>query len=112
MVALFGGPNNWAVDSKESSRKTSRPNRAARAYVRDLHAAGVFYPDPNLNASTLKATFMAEKFAVMPQGWAAYGSPERIKEIFAHFDFPGCTVRYPGVSADPARRQRRRFQLR
>jgi len=72
--AMFGVPNNWAVDSNGKFTKDFETEqfKAALAYVRDLYLAGVFYPDPTLTATTLKLNFAAGKYAVMYQGWAVY----------------------------------------
>ncbi|MBV9329710.1 MAG: extracellular solute-binding protein [Chloroflexi bacterium] len=73
-AAMFGVPNNWAVDSngKFTRDVETEQFKAALSYVRDLYTAGVFYPDPTLTATTLKLNFAAGKYAVMYQGWAVY----------------------------------------
>jgi putative aldouronate transport system substrate-binding protein len=75
-TAMFGVPNNWAVDSKGAFTKDIETEqfKAALGYVRDLYAAGVFYPDPSLNNTTLKANFLAGKFAIAAAGWNSYQS--------------------------------------
>lgn len=47
-LAMFGAPNNWAVDSAGNFTKDFETEQfnAALGYVRDLYAAGVFLPDP------------------------------------------------------------------
>ncbi len=73
-AAMFGVPNNWAVDSSGNfTRDVETPQfSTALAYVRDLYAAGVFYPDPTLTATTVKLNFEGGKYAMMYQGWAVY----------------------------------------
>jgi putative aldouronate transport system substrate-binding protein len=46
-ASLFGAPNNWRLDSggKLAKDYESREFKEAVGYVRDLIAAGVFYPD-------------------------------------------------------------------
>ena len=53
MAAMFGVPNNWAVDSSGKFTKDFETEqfKAALDFVRDLYASGVYYPDP-LNGVT------------------------------------------------------------
>ena len=46
-LAMFNAPNNWAVDARGKFIKDLETDqfRAALGYVRDLYAAGVFYPE-------------------------------------------------------------------
>jgi putative aldouronate transport system substrate-binding protein len=73
MAAMFGVPNNWAVDSSGKFTKDFETEqfKAALGYVRDLYALGVYYPDP-LNGVTVKSSFLAGKYGVMLQGWSPY----------------------------------------
>ncbi len=75
-LAMFGAPNNWAVDSAGHFTKDFETEqfKAALGYVRELYAAGVFYPDPvTLNSTILKTSFEAGKIGVISTGWASYG---------------------------------------
>lgn len=74
-LAMFGAPNNWAVDSAGKFTKDFETEqfKAALGYVRDLYAAGVFYPDPvPLNSVVLKTAFIGGKIGVVSTGWASY----------------------------------------
>jgi putative aldouronate transport system substrate-binding protein len=75
MLAMFGGPNNWAVDPNGKFTKDIETEqfRATLAYVTDLYAAGVFYPDPTLTQTTLRSQFLAGHIGVMSTGWGSYG---------------------------------------
>src|SRR5262249_23921699 len=47
--------------------------KAGLAYVRDLWAAGYYYPDTaTLNTTTLRSSLVAGKYAIASTGWAAY----------------------------------------
>ena len=75
LLAMFGAPNNWSVDSGGKFTKDfeSGEFRAALGYVRELYAAGVFYPDPvPLNSVILKTAFIGGKIGVVSTGWASY----------------------------------------
>ncbi|MBV9596850.1 MAG: extracellular solute-binding protein [Chloroflexi bacterium] len=73
MAAMFGVPNNWAVDSSGKFTKDFETEqfKAALDFVRDLYASGVYYPDP-LNGVTIKSSFLAGRYGVMLQGWSPY----------------------------------------
>jgi putative aldouronate transport system substrate-binding protein len=68
-------PNNWSVDPAGKFTKDIETEqfKAAVGFVRDLYAAGVYYPDPNLNTGNLSANFVAGKYAITQTGWPAYG---------------------------------------
>lgn len=75
LLAMFGAPNNWSVDSAGTFTKDFETEqfKAALGYVRDLYAAGVFYPDPvPLNSVILKTAFIGGKIGVVSTGWASY----------------------------------------
>jgi putative aldouronate transport system substrate-binding protein len=73
MAALFGAPNNWAVDANGKFTKDYETEsfKAALGFVRELHAAGVYFPD-QLNSVTVKSQFLAGRYGVMLQGWSPY----------------------------------------
>jgi putative aldouronate transport system substrate-binding protein len=74
-LAMFNAPNNWKVDSAGKFTKDFETEefKAALGYVRDLYAAGVFYPDPvPLNSTILKTAFIGGKIGVVSTGWASY----------------------------------------
>jgi putative aldouronate transport system substrate-binding protein len=65
-LAMFGTPNNWAVDASGKFTKDIETEqfRAAVGYVRDLYASGVFYPD--IGAATQSQTaFLGGKIGVI-----------------------------------------------
>ena len=72
-LAMFGAPNNWRVDSAGKLTKDIETEefRAALGYVRDLYAAGVYYPD-QLNNSTAQQALIAGRVAVNANGWTGY----------------------------------------
>jgi putative aldouronate transport system substrate-binding protein len=52
--AMFGAPNNWAIDSSgKLTKDIETPQyRESVAYVRDLVASGLYYPDSLINPAT------------------------------------------------------------
>jgi putative aldouronate transport system substrate-binding protein len=75
-LSLFGAPNNWSVDANGKFIKDieSEQLKTGVGYIRDLFAAGVYYPDnASLNTTTLRSNLVAGKYAMAPTGWAAYG---------------------------------------
>jgi putative aldouronate transport system substrate-binding protein len=72
-LAMFGVPHNWAVDANGKLTKDVETEefRAAVSYVRDLYAAGVFWPGSTANLSD---TLLAGNCAVVASGWASYPS--------------------------------------
>src|SRR5712692_7811594 len=75
-AAMFGAPNNWALDSSGKLTKDfETPQfKEAVAYVRDLYAAGLFHPK-SLNYADINAArldFVGGKFALYPEG---FGQP-------------------------------------
>jgi putative aldouronate transport system substrate-binding protein len=75
-AAMFGAPNNWALDSSGKLIKDfETPQfKDALAYVRDLYAAGLYHPK-SLNYADINAArldFVGGKFALYPEG---FGQP-------------------------------------
>jgi putative aldouronate transport system substrate-binding protein len=73
-VAMFGAPNNWAVDASGTFTKDYETEqfKAALGYVRDLYAAGVFHPDRGMTNSTEKTYFMGGRAGIVSNGWLSY----------------------------------------
>jgi putative aldouronate transport system substrate-binding protein len=73
-VAMFGAPNNWAVDAAGKFTKDYETEqfKAALGYVRDLYAAGVFHPDRGMNNTTEKTYFMGGHAGIISNGWLSY----------------------------------------
>jgi len=75
-AAMFGAPNNWALDSGGKLTKDfEAPEfKEAVAYVRDLYSAGLYHPK-SLNYADINAArldFVGGKFALYPEG---FGQP-------------------------------------
>jgi len=75
-AAMFGAPNNWALDSSGKLTKDfETPEfKEAVAYVRDLYSAGLYHPK-SLNYADINAArldFVGGKFALYPEG---FGQP-------------------------------------
>ncbi len=66
---LFGAPNRWKLDSagKLIRDRETDEYKAAIGYMRDLFAAGVYWPD-SLTATQSRQDFAGKKFAVSPEG--------------------------------------------
>ena len=76
-LAMFNVPNNWSVDSSGKFTKDVETEqfRAALGYVRDLYAAGVFFPESvPLNSPILedRVSSAARSPSYLP-GWISYG---------------------------------------
>jgi putative aldouronate transport system substrate-binding protein len=73
-TAMFGAPNNWAVDASGKFTKDYETEqfKAALGYVRDLYAAGVFHPDRGMNNTTEKTYFMGGRAGIIANGWLSY----------------------------------------
>jgi putative aldouronate transport system substrate-binding protein len=74
-LSWFRAPNNWSVDASGKLLKDLETEqfKAGLAFIRDLYAAGYYYPDtPNLNTTTLRSNLVGGKYAVAPTGWAAF----------------------------------------
>jgi putative aldouronate transport system substrate-binding protein len=74
MLAMFGGPNGWAVDANGNFTKDieSEQFKAALGYVRDLFAAGVYYPDPISSNQQRADFFLIGRMAMEGGSWNAY----------------------------------------
>jgi putative aldouronate transport system substrate-binding protein len=65
--AMFGAPNGWSISGGKLTRDIETPQyREAIAYVRDLVASGLYYPDSLINPATNAGvnTFVQGKGAV------------------------------------------------
>jgi putative aldouronate transport system substrate-binding protein len=77
MLAMFGVPNNWSVDANGKFTKDLETEqfKAAVAFVRDLYASGVFFPEKlPLNATPIKTALIGSKIGVMTTGWISYAT--------------------------------------
>jgi putative aldouronate transport system substrate-binding protein len=67
-AAMFGAPNNWALDSSgKLTKDIETPQyKEALAYVRDLVVSGVFHPDALTIADSTRArdAFIGSKFVL------------------------------------------------
>jgi putative aldouronate transport system substrate-binding protein len=76
-AALWGAPNNWALDagSGKLTKNFEAPEfKAAVGYARDLFASGVYHPN-SLNYADINAArldFVGGRFALYPEG---FGQP-------------------------------------
>jgi putative aldouronate transport system substrate-binding protein len=76
-AALWGAPNNWALDSSSGklTKNFEAPEfKAAVGYARDLFASGVYHPN-SLNYADINAArldFVGGRFALYPEG---FGQP-------------------------------------
>jgi putative aldouronate transport system substrate-binding protein len=68
-LQMFNAPNNWKVDSSGKLIKDyeTEEYKAAVGYMRDLFAAGVYWPD-SVQATMSRTDFVGKKFAVSPEG--------------------------------------------
>jgi putative aldouronate transport system substrate-binding protein len=66
---MFSAPNRWKLDSsgKLIRDRETEEYKAAIGYMRDLFAAGVYWPD-SLTSTNARADFAGKKFAVSPEG--------------------------------------------
>jgi putative aldouronate transport system substrate-binding protein len=66
---MFGAPNNWKLDAsgKLIKDRETEEYKAAVAFMRDLFAAGVYWPD-SIQSTNARADFVGKKFAVSPEG--------------------------------------------
>jgi len=74
MLAMFGAPNNWSVDSAGTFTKDIETEQfnAALGFTRDLYATGVYFPDPTLSITSEKIPFKAGKAAINANGFGTY----------------------------------------
>lgn len=72
--AMFGVPNNWAVDRHGKFTKDIETEqfRAAVGFVRDVYASGFGYPDPIPNTVVLRTNLLGGKVGVAAGGWVGY----------------------------------------
>jgi putative aldouronate transport system substrate-binding protein len=74
-LSMFNAPNNWSVDAGGKLVKDLETEqfKGGLAFLRDLFAAGYYYPDTaNLNTTTLRSNLVGGKYAIAPTGWAAF----------------------------------------
>ena len=66
---MFGTPNNWKLDAsgKLIKDRETEEFKAAVGFMRDLFAAGVYWPD-SIQSTNARADFVGKKFAVSPEG--------------------------------------------
>ena len=71
MLAMWGVPNNWSVDSAGKFTKDIETEafNAALGYVRDLYSMGVFFPDQTGNSND---NLLAGRANVLATGWGSY----------------------------------------
>jgi putative aldouronate transport system substrate-binding protein len=69
MAQMFNAPNRWKLDSsgKLIRDRETEEYKAAIGYIRDLFAAGVYWPD-SITATQSRPDFAGKKFAVSPEG--------------------------------------------
>lgn len=67
---LFGAPNNWKLDSsgKLIKDRETEEYKAAVGFMRDLFAAGVYWPDTIQASANVRPDFAGKRFAVSPEG--------------------------------------------
>ena len=75
LLAVFGAPNNWSVDSSGKFTKDIETPQfeAALGWVRDMFAAGVYYPD-TLSLASARTQFLGGRVSVIGSGWGAYSN--------------------------------------
>jgi putative aldouronate transport system substrate-binding protein len=69
-LELFNAPNNWTLDSSGKLLKDRETDqyRAAVGYMRDLFAAGVYWPDTIQQTANVRPDFAGKRFAISPEG--------------------------------------------
>ena len=67
---LFGAPNNWKLDASGKLIKDRETDeyKAAVGFMRDLFAAGVYWPDTIQASANVRPDFAGKRFAVSPEG--------------------------------------------
>jgi putative aldouronate transport system substrate-binding protein len=67
-------PNKWSVDSAGKFTKDIETEQiqAALGFTRELHAMGVYFPDPTLSNASEKIRFKGGNAAVNANGWVTY----------------------------------------
>ena len=68
-LQMFNAPNDWKLDSSGKLIKDyeTEEYKAAVGYMRDLFAAGMYWPD-SVQATMSRNDFVGKKFAVSPEG--------------------------------------------
>ena len=68
-LQMFNAPNDWKIDSSGKLIKDyeTEEYKAAVGYMRDLFAAGMYWPD-SVQATMSRNDFVGKKFAVSPEG--------------------------------------------
>jgi putative aldouronate transport system substrate-binding protein len=68
-LQMFNAPNGWKLDASGKLIKDfeTEEYKAAVGFMRDLFAAGVYWPD-SLSSTNARADFVGKKFAVSPEG--------------------------------------------
>jgi putative aldouronate transport system substrate-binding protein len=69
-LELFNAPNNWTLDSSGKLLKDRETDqyKAAVGYMRDLFAAGVYWPDTIQQTANVRPDFAGKRFAISPEG--------------------------------------------
>jgi putative aldouronate transport system substrate-binding protein len=101
-LAMFGVPNNWAVDANGTFTKDVETEqfKAAVAYVRELYQMGVFFPEKlPLNAPPFRTNMVGNKLGMISTGWISYATqlwepglkstPPVVPRTFAPFSADG-----------------------
>lgn len=67
---LFGAPNNWKLDTAGKLIKDRETDeyKAAVGFMRDLFAAGVYFPNSIQATANVRPDFAGKRFAVSPEG--------------------------------------------
>lgn len=67
---LFGAPNNWKLDTSGKLIKDRETDeyKAAVGFMRDLFAAGVYFPNSIQATANVRPDFAGKRFAVSPEG--------------------------------------------
>lgn len=68
-LQMFNAPNGWKMDSSGKLIKDyeTEEYKAAVGFMRDLFAAGVYWPD-SLSSTNARSDFAGKKFAISPEG--------------------------------------------
>lgn len=71
---MFAGPNNWRLEPNGKLTKDieSEECKAAVSFIRELVAAGYFYPDQMPSQSLADTNLLAGKFALRRAAWSNY----------------------------------------
>jgi len=110
--ALFGAPNGWAIDNGKLTRDIETPQyKESIAYIRDLVASGLYYPDSLINPASSAGvqTFAQGKGAIMVYTfgvnwsslWTATQAAKPVVNFLPLGLFPGHTGQKPGHFLGP-----------